>query len=475
MQKLLKNNLIKNYLYNLGFTIYNLLVPMIILPYVSKILGRENIGINSFVFSLNQYFILFANLGILLYGSREVAFVRNDRKKLNETVIDLFLLKVISSLVTLGIYIIFIQFQEENLKKYMYLYSVNIIAVIFDITWIFQGLEDFKKVAIRNFIVKTFSIICILKFIKSIEDLDVYIIIISFSTFFSNIIMLKYVLRIIELKEYKYKYSRIKKHFFNNNKLFFLQISIQLYAYIDKIMLGYFGKIIETGYYDIAQQVTRIGISLNGALTSVMIPRVTKLFSENKISDIKNIINKSLIFSLSFSFPIIFGMLAIKDNMITLFFGVEFNKVKEILPLLLPIIFIVPIGNVLGMQLMIPMKKEKVVAMIPMIGLLISIVLNFILIPKLGILGAVIASLSVESCGSFLAWYFTKEWIDIIYVFKKSGKSCISAVLMYIIIMNIKNQNEIHLILIKIMFGIFCYILSMAVLEYKLILEKIRK
>lgn len=471
MQKFLKNNLIKNYLYNLGFTIYNLLVPMIILPYISRVLGKENIGINSFVFSLNQYFIFFANLGILLYGSREVAFVRSDKKKLSETILDLFLLKFISSMVTLGVYIIFIHFQEVNLKKYMYLYSINIISTVFDITWIFQGLEDFKKVAIRNFIIKTFSMIWILIFIKSTEDLDKYILVISISTFLSNIVMIKYMLKIINLKEYRYDYIRVKKHFLNNNKLFFLQISIQIYAYLDKIILGYFGKIVEAGYYDIAQQITKIGISLNGALTNVMIPRVTKLFSENKIFEIKNIINKSLSFSLSFSFPIIFGILAIKDNIISVFFGTEFDKVKEILPLLLPVIFIVPIGNVLGMQLMIPMKKEKIVTMIPMIGLLISIILNFILIPKIGILGAVIANLCVESSGSILTWYFNKEWVSIISILKKSSKSCIAATLMYIILINLNIQNSIYTILIKSILGILCYFIILIILEYKIILK----
>ncbi len=137
MKNFLKNNLIKNYLYSLGFTIYNMLVPMIILPYISRVLGNKNIGLNTFVYSINQYFILLANLGLILYGSREIAFVKQDSKKLNEAIIDLFIIKLISSIVTLILYIFFIQFQEENLKKYMYLYFLGIISVIFDVTWIF--------------------------------------------------------------------------------------------------------------------------------------------------------------------------------------------------------------------------------------------------------------------------------------------------------------------------------------------------
>ncbi len=220
--------------------------------------------------------------------------------------------------------------------------------------------------------------------------------------------------------------------------------------------MGYFGRIIEVGYYDIAQQITRIEITLNSTLTNIMIPRVTKLFSENKIEEIKKIITKSLIFSLSLSFPIIFGLLAIKNEIIIIFFGDEYIAVSQILTFILPIIFIVPIGNVLGIQLMIPLKKEKIVTIIPVIGLLISIVLNFVLIPKIGIKGSIIASLSVESMGSFLSWYFTKHWIDIVCILKKSIKSLIAAILMYIILSNVEVFTKEYLFF-KIILGILLY------------------
>lgn len=474
----MKVSLKRNYIYNLSYTIFNLIVPILLLPYLTRILGKENIGLNSFSFSITQYFIFLGTLGILTYGTREIAYVKNDFQKMNNTFFDLLIVKIISSVFSYILFLIFIRYQNKELQIYLYLYSLHLIGVLLDTTWLFQGLEDFKKISIRNFFIKCLTIILVFTLVTSKEDLWIYILILSMSNIISQLVMVKYILQIFDYKKYIFNSKRVYKHFKSNLKLFILQIAIQIYAYVDKIMLGYYGQIIQVGYYDIAQQIVRVGIVINGTLASVMMPRISNLFSQNKILEIKQNIENSLIFSLSLSYPLIFGILATRKEFVLLFLGEDYIEVSSILLYLLPILFIIPIGNVLGIQLMIPLKKENLVTICPIIGAILNVSFNFYLIPKYSILGAAMGTIIAESSGSLITLYIARKWVNISNFLLKTYKSFFSSIIMYVIIMKFSllfKENLLVLLISKILFGGIVYLILMYLFKEKFIIENINR
>ena len=156
----------KNYLYNLLYQILVLILPIITTPYISRILGSENIGIYSFTISIVTYFMLFGSLGVSLYGQREIAYIREDKTKLQKTFLEILVFRFITMTITIFIY--YIIFVRNNIyKQYYRILIIYLLAASFDISWFFQGLEEFKKTVTRNIIVRTVSVISIFIFVKS--------------------------------------------------------------------------------------------------------------------------------------------------------------------------------------------------------------------------------------------------------------------------------------------------------------------
>ena len=136
----------KNYLYNLIYQILSLLTPLITTPYLSRVLGANGIGTVSYIESIVSYFALFAVLGINLYGQREISYCRDNLSKRSLVFWETKILQTISGVVVLLGFVIFALFQEN--KILFLIFSFNIIAVLFDVVWFLQGMEEFGKIVL---------------------------------------------------------------------------------------------------------------------------------------------------------------------------------------------------------------------------------------------------------------------------------------------------------------------------------------
>ena len=169
---------VKNFLYNISYQLLTIILPLITVPYVSNILGAEGIGDYAFTFANTQYFVLFGMVGITLYGNRQIAYVRDDKEKLKNNFYSIYSLQLITTLISLVMFLVFSIVLNKGMYRILYLaQGLNILAAIFDISWLFMGLEEFKKTVIRNTIVKLASLASIFLFVKTNEDLYIYIII----------------------------------------------------------------------------------------------------------------------------------------------------------------------------------------------------------------------------------------------------------------------------------------------------------
>ena len=181
-----KNNISKNYIFNLAYQILSIIIPLITTPYLSRVLGSENIGIHSYTLSITTYFILFGSLGISLYGQREIAYIQDELKKRSIAFFEILFMKTITLSISLILFYFTFCLNGEYHIYYLIL-ILEIIANIVDINWYFQGLEEFKKTVTRNIIVRMVSVICIFIFIKNTSDLKLYFLIYALSTCLGNL------------------------------------------------------------------------------------------------------------------------------------------------------------------------------------------------------------------------------------------------------------------------------------------------
>ena len=273
-----KKSVKKNYIYNLIYQILVMIIPLITTPYLSRVLGAENIGIYSYTLSITTYFILFGSLGVAMYGQREIAYVQDNKDKRSKTFYEIFIMRIITLFISLIIfYITFCIKGEYNV--YYKILILEIIANAIDISWYFQGLEEFKKTVIRNTIVKLISVVCIFVLVKNNNDLNKYFAIYVLSNVIGNLSLWLYIPKYTS----KVKLNELKviRHLKPTIILFIPQVATQIYTVLDKTMIGaIIADKSEVGYYEQAQKIIKLLMTIATSLGTVMMPRIAATYSK---------------------------------------------------------------------------------------------------------------------------------------------------------------------------------------------------
>lgn len=466
----------KNYIYNLTYQILILILPLVTTPYISRILGAENIGIFSFTTSISAYFILFGSLGIALYGQREIAYVQNNKQEYSKTFFEIVLLRILTIFISLIFFYFVFVIGNNDYKIYYRILILEIIGNCLDISWFFQGLEEFKKTVIRNIFVRIISVLCIFTFVKHEGDLVIYFIIYTLSGILGNCTLWLY------LPKYSTKINikrlEIFKHLKPTIMLFIPQIAIQVYTLLDRTMLGFLEtNISEVGYYEQSQKIIKILLAVITSMGTVMLPRISNNFANGEKESINEYIKKSFNIVFLLSFPMIFGIIAISERFVPVFFGDGFEKVGLIMKVISPIILIIGMSNVVGMQYLLPTKRQKEFTISVICGAIINFVLNIILIMQFKSIGASIATVIAEITVVIVQIYFIRKEFDIKNIIKISKNYLISSIIMFIIctiVINFIYSNVIS-ILIGVITGGVTYFICLLFLKDKFIIEIINK
>lgn len=381
-----------NFFYQSIYQITKILIPIITIPLVSRALGPSGIGIYNYTNSIVQYFMLCAGLGISLYGSREIAIVSDNKEKLSEKFWELFTFKFILSLAMLTLYFIVVSFFKE--RFYFYIQSFALITVMFDVSWFFMGVQDFKKSGLSSFFAQIMVFFLIVLLVKDSADVGKYIFIQSFGLLFSQVLMLFFLKNKITKCHISIKKSF--KHFRESLNYFIPQVSITLYNNLNKTLIGVFISQVSVGYYSNALTLNIVFITLLSTLDTVMLPHMSSLYAKNNISEIIKTLRKTVHVQLFFSIAIFFGVLTIYDKLVPWFFGEKFIYITSIIPLISILIIIIPLGTSFSRQYLLPMGNTKDYNISVMIGAGINILLNIILLPTIGFYGVIFANIIAE-------------------------------------------------------------------------------
>ena len=454
----MKKSVTKNFIYNLTYQILAILLPLITTPYISRVLGAENIGIYSYTLSIVTYFILFGSLGIALYGQREIAYVQEEKEQRSRVFFELLIFRIITMSISMVIFYFVFAFRNNDYSNYYFILLFEMIASTLDISWFFQGMEDFKKTVSRNMIIKIISIVCIFVFVKTKENLPLYFVIYVLSNLIGNLSLWLYLPKFI--KKVKIKSLNIAKHIKPTLILFVPQIAIQIYIVLDKTMIG---TIIidktETGFYDQAQKIVKMLLTLVTALGTVMLPRIANTFAKKDFDSIKKYMYKSFEFTLLISLPLIAGICACADMFVPKFFGDGYEKVALLMKIISPIILFIGLSSVIGQQYLLPTKKQKQYTISVVLGAIINFCLNMLLIPKYGALGASIGTVFAEFSVTFCQYMCVRKEFKFLRIMKAFVKYGIYSVIMYLTCMALSfiPLKDIYVLIIQASGGIIVY------------------
>ena len=359
MQRNTNTNVIKeNFIFNTMSTFFIAFFPILTIPYVARVLGPDGFGKVSFASSIVNFFVILASLGIPAYGLREIARVRNEQKKLNEVYSELFLLNFISTIFFSVLYLILILFTNKltsDLELFI-LMGFTLFLNIFQIYWLFQGLENYKFIAISNFFVYLISIVLIYLFVKSENDYILYGIILTLPFLLLSIFFM--------LRSRKYVKLRFTKnisifHLKATFWLYFLTFITNIYVYFDRAILGFLAGDTAVGLYTIPNQLVKFATLLVTSLGAVLIPRFSYYFKNNHITQFNQMAHFSLNFIYLLSLPAVTGVFLLAPEIIILFSGQQYVDSIILLQIMVPVIVFIGITNFIGNQILIPCGEER--------------------------------------------------------------------------------------------------------------------
>ena len=424
---------IKNYLYNLSYQILTIILPIITVPYVTRIFTSEDLGSYGFYYSIVSYFSLFAMLGIGIYGTKQIAAARD----VSSTFWNIYAIQLIASLLALFVYVITLVSIPKMSGMVPIILGIVLLTKMIDISWLFTGKEDFKKITLRNTMVKVAGVISIFTFIKSSEDLYLYIFLIVIFDFLGQFVMWIPAKKFIKRPSFDTKI--IKKNLHPIVLLFLPQVAISLYVVLDRTLLGLLGSYSDVGIYEQGQKLTSILLTVVSSLGAVMLPRVANLLSERKEKEAQNMVRFSFILYNLIIFPMIFGLIAINEVFVRLFLGQNFQDVKYVLYIIVFNIMFIGWTNILGYQVLVVRNKNKEFMLSTTIPAIVSVAVNITVIPFFGYIGASITSVVVEFLVFAIQWYYSRNIINKNLLFNKDlAKIICSSLVMFGVVMTCK-------------------------------------
>lgn len=441
-----KDSITKNYIYNVIYQIIIIIIPIITTPYISRALGAEAVGIYGYVISIVTYFTLIGTLGLTNYGKREIAYVQEDKEKRDKVFSELFLFRVITTLITVIIYIVTLCIYNEY-RVYYQILIFEILAMLFDISWFFQGIEYFKKVVIRNTIVKIVSVMLIFILIKNPSDLWIYFCIYAISNFLGNVTLWIKIKKFVKFRRVRLK--DLKKHIKPTISLFIPQIATSIYTVLDKTMLGNLtDSIAEVGFYEQSQKIVKIALTLVTTIGTVMVPRISYTYASGDKEKISRYMRKTFNFVWLLSIPIMFGIIATSNDLVPWFFGDGYDKVVDLMIWSSPIIVFISLSTVTGSQFLMSIKKQNVHTIAVIVGSIINVVFNLILINKYESMGAVISTVVAELVITVIEIVYVAyfKYIKLNDIFYRSYKYILMGLIMFFGVWIVQGMLEASII-----------------------------
>ena len=404
-----KKSLKVNFLMNAILTMSSFIFPLITFPYVSRILLPEGTGKVSFAVSFVSYFLMLAQLGIPTYGVRACAKVRDDRGALTRTAQELLIINLVMSAVSYVALFLVIGFVPK-LREERLLYLVVSLTILFNaigMEWLYKALEQYTYITVRSILFKLVAMIAMFALVHTREDYVIYGGITILAASASNIFNFFHAHKYISLKPVGgYDFRR---HLKAVAVFFAMACATTIYTHMDTVMLGFLATDADVGYYNAAVRIKSILVSIVTSLGAVLLPRASYYVEHRLMDEFRRISKKAIRFVFLAACPLLVYFMLFARQGIYFLSGTAYEGSVLPMRIIMPTLLFIGLTNILGIQILVPMGKEKNVLYSEIAGAAVDMICNLILIPKYAAAGAAVSNLAAEAVVLLVQFCALKE------------------------------------------------------------------
>lgn len=464
---------ISNIFYNCCTQLLAIIVPLITSPYISRVLQPDRLGVYTYIDSVSQIVLVIGSIGLSNYAIREISYVKDNRRERSIIFFEILILRIILLVVS---YIAYCLFMKNTQYKMFSIYQlIWFFGSFLDIAWLFNGVEDFKTIVLRTFFVKVINVILIFIFIKTRDDLLLYIIIMGICQVINSLLCYGNIKKLIMLPDFKDLH--IIRHIKPTLKIALPQIVTLIYYQMDKVMLEFLLKDTATiAYYDQADKIVKIPVTAITAVSTVMLPKSSKYYIDDDKRGLEKSIQMTIDFSILLIMPMCFGLMSISYGFVPWFYGSDYLMVAPIIIALCPVIIARGLSSISNTQYLVPTKNTKYLTLSSVFSAFANVVINYLTIPLFGVYGAVLGTIVAEYSVTAIQFYYMMKNIKIHNLFRNVIKYSfygliISVVSLYIWILM---GTHIYTTILQIVVACLLYLVMLAITKDKLIFRHIK-
>lgn len=409
---------IKDILYNAIYQLFLIILPLLTTPILSRRIGADGLGVYGYVFSMAQFLMTVIAIGMNPFRIRNVAKVRKNKHELSLQFWNIYLMQFLIGIIAIILYVGSVFLLKLDYTNLYLIQIIFIAGLTLDISWFFQGIEEFSKVVIRNTLIKLSSVVLIVLFVWTRQDLWIYVLITSLANFIGSLVFWINIKNKVESPTLNI--PLFKSLWRPGLMILIPQLFMQVYTTLDKTVVGHFVSPTQLSYYDQSQKIARIILALLTSITIVMLPKLTGALADGNKEGVIHYTKKSFDYTLIISVVLFTIVFLNTKNFVPWFFGVEFKPMIDNMLIVGGIIIVSPIGGVFSNQFSIAIEKDKAFAYPLIIGAIISVVGNVLIVPHFSSLGGTIVLVLVETLVCFLKIYFVKDELNLRIIFSKN-------------------------------------------------------
>lgn len=458
-----------NIFYNILNQIVSFIVPLILSPYVARVLSAELIGDYSYALANSSYFVLIEALGFSLYGMLKVSANRADKNYISTLFKEIMIAKFFLMVICIIVYTISFVWTSSDNKILCAIMIMNIISTGIDSTWFLMGMEDFKTTALRNIAVRLVNIVLIIILVKSEKDFLIYAIIMQLSNVISYIVVFPTVKKYIISSKVSFK--NILKHTIKSLIYFVPGIVNTIFTSADKTVLWAFANSYEVGVYEQASKICSLCGSVINSISNVVMPRVTYLNHNASNEKSKKFMFKTLHYASVVAIAVTVGIICISDEFVPLFFGLGYEKSAVLLKILAFNVLMSILANYIGQQCLISNDKQNQYNIAISVGAILNVILNLFMVERLQSVGVSVASVVSSGVLFWVVLIFSREIISLKNIIQMDWKAIISAIIMFVTIYWLSFDNLFITLVVKVVVGAAVYITILAILREEIIQE----
>lgn len=465
-------NVIKNFSYTLSYQILSLILPIITVPYITRVFSQDTVGMYTVISANCSYFVLVGMLGVTLLGPREIAKCLNDKEKLGKTFSSIYKIQFVFHIFAILAYVLYCVVSGQTLLKYIYV--LYLISSMFDISWFYIGIEDFKNVSIRNVIIKLASFFLLFAVVKSDADVYKYVC----TLYVPQIIVNGYMWYVLLKKNIYLKAVRgIDRYYLREAiSLFIPQIAASIYTILDKTVLGIFTTYAVAAIYAQGQTLIKLFLAVVPSFSKVMAPRITNCIERNANDEVDKYMQMSANVIGFLSFLLAFGVLGAADLFVSWYLPDGYAQTAEVLKICSPIIIMVSGANLISVQYLIPRGEQKIYTISVFAATITNLILNFGLAPLIGIYGVCISSVVAETLGFMIQVIYVRKYLNLKRLFSNMPIYIIAGIIMYVLIgrfAQMVSSSLISIILVAITGAVIYTIISVSAMKLKTVIKRL--